>query len=367
MARTKQTARKSTSGKTPRKALGAKAVRKSILFIKSQNVKKQRPFRPGTIALYEIRKYQKSTDLLMRKLPFQRLAHEIALGFRGDLHFQSSAIASLQEASDIYLAGLFEDPNLCVIHANSVRNMEVNVQHAQNILSSQEEKSSNIKTNPQEKQSSNIKKNIQEEKCSNNKKSPQEKISPNIKTNPQEEKSSNIKEKPQEKKCCNIKENYQEENPPYLECPICFLIMSAPGRVPMVTSCGHTLCRQCLDSITTKKCPICNEIITCSNKNYTLAEVIETYLQTHTVSAESNPPSEPPAKSSSTTDKSNQVSFNFGTSFNIFDFENEISLHEAAKNNLAEIGEVLISIGADINAKDIIYQMMIILFFIKII
>jgi histone H3 len=133
MARTKQTARKSTGGKTPRKSLGAKAARKSTPVVDSQGAKKQHRFRPGTVALREIRKYQKSTDLLVRKLPFQRLVREIASGFRGDLRFQSSAIAALQEASEAYLVGLFEDTNLCAIHANRVTIMERDVQLAQRI------------------------------------------------------------------------------------------------------------------------------------------------------------------------------------------------------------------------------------------
>jgi histone H3 len=133
MARTKQTARKSTGGKTPRKSLGAKAARKSTPVPDSQGAKKQHRFRPGTVALREIRKYQKSTDLLIRKLPFQRLVREIASGFRGDLRFQSSAIAALQEASEAYLVGLFEDTNLCAIHANRVTIMERDVQLAQRI------------------------------------------------------------------------------------------------------------------------------------------------------------------------------------------------------------------------------------------
>merc|ERR1712184_103730 len=64
---------------------------------------------PGTVALREIRKYQKSTDLLIRKLPFQRLVREIAQDYKSDLRFQSSAVAALQEASESYLVGLFED------------------------------------------------------------------------------------------------------------------------------------------------------------------------------------------------------------------------------------------------------------------
>ncbi|MBA0691828.1 hypothetical protein Goari_009437, partial [Gossypium aridum] len=71
MARTKQTARKSTGGKAPRKQLATKAARKSAPT--TGGVKKPHRYRPGTVALREIRKYQKSTELLIRKLPFQRL------------------------------------------------------------------------------------------------------------------------------------------------------------------------------------------------------------------------------------------------------------------------------------------------------
>ena len=77
-------------------------------------------FAVGTVALREIRRYQKSTELLIRKLPFQRLVREIAQDFKTDLRFQSSAVLALQEASEAYLVGLFEDTNLCAIHAKRV-------------------------------------------------------------------------------------------------------------------------------------------------------------------------------------------------------------------------------------------------------
>lgn len=77
-------------------------------------------FSPGTVALREIRRYQKSTELLIRKLPFQRLVREIAQDSKADLRFQSSAIAALQEAAESYLVTLFEDTNLCAIHAKRV-------------------------------------------------------------------------------------------------------------------------------------------------------------------------------------------------------------------------------------------------------
>ena len=92
-----------------------------------------RRYRPGTVALREIRKYQKSTALLIRKLPFQRLVREIAQDFMCDLRFESSAILALQEASEAYLVGLFEDTNLCAIHAKRVTIMPKDVQLARRI------------------------------------------------------------------------------------------------------------------------------------------------------------------------------------------------------------------------------------------
>ena len=76
MSRTKQTARKSTGGKAPRKQLATKAARKSAPA--TGGVKKPHRYRPGTVALREIRRYQKSTELLIRKTPFQRLVRDIA-------------------------------------------------------------------------------------------------------------------------------------------------------------------------------------------------------------------------------------------------------------------------------------------------
>jgi histone H3 len=104
MVRTKQTARKSTGGKAPRKQLASKAARKSAPS--TGGVKKPHRFRPGAVALREIRRYQKSTELLIRKLPFQRLVREVAQDFRADLRFQSHAIMALQEASEAYLTSL---------------------------------------------------------------------------------------------------------------------------------------------------------------------------------------------------------------------------------------------------------------------
>ena len=90
-------------------------------------------FRPGTVALREIRRYQKSTELLIRKVPFQRLVREIAQDFKTDLRFQGSAVLALQEAAEAYLVGLFEDTNLCAIHAKRVTIMCKDVELARRI------------------------------------------------------------------------------------------------------------------------------------------------------------------------------------------------------------------------------------------
>nr|XP_045015458.1 histone H3.3A-like [Jaculus jaculus] len=128
VAHTKQTACKSTGGKAPRKQLATKAARKSAPS--TGGVKKPHRYRPGTVALREIRRYQKSTELLNCKLPFQRLVREIALDFKTDLRFQSAAISVLQKASEAHLVGLFGDTNLCAIHAKHVTIMPKDIQLA---------------------------------------------------------------------------------------------------------------------------------------------------------------------------------------------------------------------------------------------
>jgi histone H3 len=131
MARTKQTARKSIGGKAPRKQLATKSARKSAPA--SGGVKKPHRYRPGTVALREIRRFQRTTDLLIKKLPFQRLVREIAQDFKNDLRFQSTAILALQEASEAYLVSLFEDTNLCAIHAKRITIMPKDLHLARRI------------------------------------------------------------------------------------------------------------------------------------------------------------------------------------------------------------------------------------------
>ena len=119
MARTKQTARKSTGGKAPRMMLATKNGR-AVMRPRIGGVKKPHRFRPGTVALREIRRFQKSTQLLIRKIPFQRLVREVAQNLKSDLRFQSTAILALQEAAEDYLVRMFEDVNVCAIHAGRV-------------------------------------------------------------------------------------------------------------------------------------------------------------------------------------------------------------------------------------------------------
>ena len=90
-------------------------------------------YRAGTVALRDIRHFQRSTAVLIRKLPFQRLVREIAQDFKTDLRFQSAAILCLQEAAEAYLVGLFEDTNLCTIHARRVTIMPKDIQLARQI------------------------------------------------------------------------------------------------------------------------------------------------------------------------------------------------------------------------------------------
>ena len=118
MARTKQTVRRSTGGKAPCKQLATKAARKSAPT--AMRVKMPHWYQPGTIALREIRCYQKTTDLLVPKKSVGALVKEISQDFKGDLRWNLNAILNLHHSSEAYLVGLFEDTNLCTIHAGHV-------------------------------------------------------------------------------------------------------------------------------------------------------------------------------------------------------------------------------------------------------
>ena len=126
MARTKQAPRRSLGGRAPPRP-------RQIATKAPPKARKPHRYKPCTVALREIRKYQKSTELLIRKLPFQRICREIAQDIKTDLRFQSSAILALQEATEAYLIGLFEDTNLVAIHANRVTIMPKDIKLARRI------------------------------------------------------------------------------------------------------------------------------------------------------------------------------------------------------------------------------------------
>ncbi len=96
-------------------------------------MKKPHRYRTGTVACREIRKYQKSTELLIRKAPFQHLVNKIAIDIKLDLQMQSTALLALQEALKAYLVCLFEDTNECALHGKRVTIMSKDMQLAQRI------------------------------------------------------------------------------------------------------------------------------------------------------------------------------------------------------------------------------------------
>jgi histone H3 len=134
MARTKQSARRSTGGRAPPVVmLAARAARKTAPMV--GGIKRPHRYRPGTVALREIRKYQRSTELLLRKAPFARLVKEVTAVTLGQpwMRYQSFAVLALQEAAEAYLVALFEDANLCAIHARRVTIFPVDLQLARRI------------------------------------------------------------------------------------------------------------------------------------------------------------------------------------------------------------------------------------------
>jgi len=137
MARTKELVRAHPGAKAPRKSVVTKTPSKAP---KAQKVVRKLPkakalgtehghvsikhakprFRPGTVALRDIRKYQKSTDLILRRLPFQRLVRECVQEWKPDTRFQAAALLALQEAAETYIVKLYEDMNNIAVHAKRV-------------------------------------------------------------------------------------------------------------------------------------------------------------------------------------------------------------------------------------------------------
>ena len=152
MARVKQVARKTSAAKAPRFYMLTQQARQHQLQQQKATalplrrlpvpqlgprggVKKPHRYRPGTVALREIRRFQKSTDLLIRKAPFQRLVREITeeLFKNKELRFQSLSVLALQEASEAYLICMFEDTNLAALHAKRVTIMPRDILLAQRL------------------------------------------------------------------------------------------------------------------------------------------------------------------------------------------------------------------------------------------
>lgn len=135
----KKGGRPSTGGKTSRKTIGTpKTPRQKSGAAQDEDAsRKPHRYKPGTVALREIRRYQRTTDLLLLKLPFSRLVREIGLSLLPvdghSLRWQSQAIQALQEAAEAFMVHLFEDTNLCAIHAKRVTIMQKDVQLARRI------------------------------------------------------------------------------------------------------------------------------------------------------------------------------------------------------------------------------------------
>ena len=133
MPKTKTAAKAKGSKKLPAKGSKSKAIKKSAPAKGGMKEKRKLRWRPGTVALREVKRYQKTVANLLPRAPFQRLVRNIVSDMDHQLRFQSTALAALQEASEAYLVGVFEDTNLCAIHANRVTVMKKDMDLARRI------------------------------------------------------------------------------------------------------------------------------------------------------------------------------------------------------------------------------------------
>jgi histone H3 len=119
MAHVKLTAQKSTGENPPHFHLATKAAQQSAQ--KPIAVRKPHRWRPGKVAARETHKFQKTTNLLIRKAPFQHVVHNIALNFgKSNLQIQSTAVPVLQEDAEYFMVNVFNDTNLCAAHGKHV-------------------------------------------------------------------------------------------------------------------------------------------------------------------------------------------------------------------------------------------------------
>ena len=133
MAKSKVAAKAKAATKMDAKVKGSKAIKKTAPAEGGMKDRKKPRFKPGTVTLREIKRYQKTVDMLLPRAAFQRLVRGITMDMDHALRFQSQALQALQEASEAYIVGLFEDTNLCAIHAKRVTIMPKDIQLARRI------------------------------------------------------------------------------------------------------------------------------------------------------------------------------------------------------------------------------------------
>ena len=116
-----------SSGKQPRYEIQHLEIQSALTSSIREALQANKPaantrirYRPQSLALVEIRRYQKSTETLIPRLPFQRLVKELLQNARPHIKIQSAALGAIQEAAESFLVQLFEDANLCAAHAKRV-------------------------------------------------------------------------------------------------------------------------------------------------------------------------------------------------------------------------------------------------------
>ncbi|KAK4751227.1 hypothetical protein SAY87_004709 [Trapa incisa] len=110
---------------TPRTRPGQRKTSQPSPAAQTTARKKERRFRPGTVALREIRMYQKSVNLLIPAAPFVRLVREISFALSPDItRWTGEALIALQEAAEDFVIHLMEDAMLCAFHAKRVTLMK---------------------------------------------------------------------------------------------------------------------------------------------------------------------------------------------------------------------------------------------------
>ena len=119
--------------KAATKKVASKAIKKTAPAAGGMKEKRKMRHKPGTVVLREVKRYQKSIDMLLPRAPFQRLVRGITADMDHELRFQGQALHALQEAAEAYIVGVFEDTNLCAIHAKRMTVMKKDMDLARRI------------------------------------------------------------------------------------------------------------------------------------------------------------------------------------------------------------------------------------------